>query len=177
MPGPPACGRGPTRYIHVDMYMYLHRAPSINKLCHPRWYVEQPREAILETYSRIDARDHDHGVTRTPSSAIHTQKVNLPNPTALSADSTPLWLFAIGIRFTSPPPHRSSNGALAHGAPNARRTSRRANEKRCSLMLHWPKGGGGGISAYLEPHVFLCTGCCHAALHRDTWRLTRALRP
>ena len=156
MPGPPACGRGPTRYIHVDMY--LHRAPSINKLCHPRWYVEQPREAILETYSRIDARDHDHGVTRTPSSAIHTQKVNLPNPPALSADSTPLWLFAIGIRFTSPPPHRSSNGALAHGAPNARRTSRRANEKRCSLMLHW----GPRAAAAAPPPIWSLT--CSFAL-------------
>ena len=160
MPGPPACGRGPTRYIHVDMY--LHRAPSINKLCHPRWYVEQPREAILETYSRIDARDHDHGVTRTPSSAIHTQKVNLPNPTALSADSTPLWLFAIGIRFTSPPPHRSSNGALAHGAPNARRTSRRANKKRCSLMLHW----GPRAAAAAPPPIWSLT--CSFALAAAT---------
>ena len=174
MPGPPACGRGPTRYIHVDMYMYLHRAPSINKLCHPRWYVEQPREAILETYSRIDARDHDHGVTRTPSSAIHTQKGQPaePNGTQRRLDSALALRDRHPLHFTTTTPQQQWRAA-----PNARRTSRRANEKRCSLMLHWSKGGGGGISAYLEPHVFLCTGCCHAALHRDTWRLTRALRP
>ena len=104
MPGPPACGRGPTRYIHVDMYMYLHRAPSVNtsKLCHPRWYVEQPREAILETYSRIDARDHDHGDTRTPSSAIHTQKVN-PRTQRHSAPTR--------LRFGS---SRSASASLHH---------------------------------------------------------------
>ena len=107
------------------------------------------------------------------SQRFHTQKLvgqrhSDQRPSALGPRSA--------IRCSSPP-HRSSNGALAHGAPNARRTSRRANEKRCSLMLHWSKGGGGGISAYLEPHVLLCTGCCHAALHRDAWRLTRALRP